>query len=62
MGDPKYDPQNRYIARTRRRFVINLNTNTDGVLIERLESRKSIQGYIKDLIYADMKRESMEQE
>lgn len=61
MANPKYEPQKKYIERTRRRFVINLNTNTDGDIIARLEAQENVQGYLKDLIYADMKREASEE-
>lgn len=56
MGDKKYEPQARYIAKTRRRYVLNLNTNTDGEMLEHLEKIENVQGYIKALIKADMEK------
>lgn len=56
MANPKYEPQARYNAKTRRRYVINLNTNTDGEMLEHLEKVGNVQGYIKALIKADMEK------
>lgn len=55
MKNDKYAPQARYIARTRRRYVINLNKNTDGEILAHLEKMDNVQGYIKELIKADIK-------
>ena len=55
MKNDKYAPQARYIARTRRRYVINLNKNTDGEILAHIEKMDNVQGYIKELIKADIK-------
>lgn len=54
MEENKYAAQERYIAKTRRRYVLNLNKNTDKDLLEHLEKVENVQGYIKALIRADM--------
>lgn len=54
MKTDKYAPQARYIAKTRRRYVLNLNKNTDGEMLEHMEKMDNVQGYLKDLIKADI--------
>lgn len=54
----KYEAQQRYQDKTRRRVVVNLNTNTDQDILEHLEQIGSIQGYIKGLIRADLAKQS----
>lgn len=49
--------QARYDKVNVRRIVLKLVRNTDGDLIEWLESKDNIQGYIKNLIRNDMKEE-----
>lgn len=56
MQTDKYASQARYIAKTRRRYVLNLNKNTDGELLEHLEKMDNVQGYLKELIKADMEK------
>ena len=56
MQNDKYAPQARYIAKTRRRYALNLNKNTDGELLEHLEKIENVQGYLKDLIKMDMQK------
>lgn len=61
MANEKYAPQARYNEKTRRRYVLNLNKNTDGDILEHLEKLPNVQGYLKELIRkelirADMKR------
>lgn len=56
MQTDKYAPQARYIAKTIRRYVLNLNKNTDGDLLEHLEKMDNVQGYLKDLIKMDMRK------
>lgn len=56
MQTDKYAPQARYIAKTRRRYVLNLNKNTDGELLEHLEKMDNVNGYLKELIKEDMKK------
>lgn len=53
-----YDAQARYNAKTRRRVALNLNTNTDPDILEHLEKLDNVQGYLKQLIRADMARKS----
>lgn len=53
-----YDAQARYNAKTRRRYVLNLNTNTDPDILEHLEKLDNVQGYLKQLIRDDMTRKS----
>lgn len=57
MANEKYAPQARYNEKTRRRYVLNLNKNTDGEILEHLEKLPNVQGYLKELIRADMKRD-----
>lgn len=56
MQTDKYASQARYIAKTRRRYVLNLNKNTDGDLLEHLEKIDNVQGYLKELIKMDMQK------
>lgn len=51
--------QRKYLAKVIRRFSVDLNTNTDGDIIEALE-RNGIAPYIKRLIREDIARESAE--
>lgn len=52
----KYAAQARYQAKTRKRLPINLNTKTDQDIITHLEKIDNLNGYVKDLIRADMAR------
>ena len=47
----KYDEANRHKFRV---INLKLNRETDADIIEKLESSKNIQGYIKSLIRADI--------
>lgn len=49
--------QRKYLAKVIRRFSIDLNTNTDGDIIEALE-RNGVAPYIKRLIREDIAREA----
>ena len=60
MTQNKYAPQERYNKKTRRRYVINLNKNTDQDIIDYLDQLDNVQGYIKDLIRTDMERDPKE--
>lgn len=44
----------KYDAKNTRQYHLKLNLKTDADIIKRLEQQESIQGYIKDLIRADM--------
>lgn len=52
----KYAAQARYNERTRRRYALNLNTNTDQDILEHLQNLDNVQGYLKILIREDMKK------
>lgn len=52
--DKHQTPQDRYAAKTIRRFVLNLNRNTDPDILEHLEKIDNVQGYLKSLIRADI--------
>lgn len=49
--------QKKYDADHTRRYSIKLNTRTDADIIKKLSAVDSIQGYIKDLIVKDIKKE-----
>jgi hypothetical protein len=48
--------QARYDQANTKQVKMKLNRNTDADIIEKLESVPNIQGYIKDLIRADIKK------
>lgn len=54
MAEKKYAPQERYIRDNIRRFVLNVNRNTEADLLKHLECQKNVQRYLRDLIRADM--------
>lgn len=56
----KYGAQARYNAKTRRRYVINLNKNTDPDILTHLDKLDNVQGYIKSLIRADIAKSRQE--
>lgn len=62
MEKKKNDALDRYLKKTRRRYVVNLNKNTDSDLLEHLEKIKNVQGYIKSLVREDMEKGSNFQE
>lgn len=53
--EKKYAPQERYIKKTIRRFVLNCNKNTEKDLIDHLEKQENLQSYLRNLIIKDMK-------
>ena len=55
-----YEAQARYNAKTRRRYALNLNTNTDPDILAHLETLDNVQGYIKQLIREDIARKKEE--
>lgn len=57
MREKQMKQQDAWDKTNARRFTLKLNRNTDAILIEKLESVPSIQGYIKELIKADIKKE-----
>ena len=56
MTDKLQTPQDRYEAKTIRRFALKINRNTDADILDHLESLDNVQGYIKDLIRDDLRR------
>lgn len=59
MAQSKYAAQDRYNKLTRRRYVINLNKNTDQDIIDYLDQLDNVQGYIKDLIRSNVSKKPM---
>lgn len=49
-------PQMRYQATHTRQIPLKLNLKTDADIIQRLDAVENRQGYIKELIRADMKK------
>lgn len=43
-----------YLKENTKQFIVRINKNTDGDMIEHLEKQPNKQGYIKDLIRVDM--------
>lgn len=60
MGNPKYAPQARYDVANRVQLAIRLNRVTDADILEHLEMQSNKQGYIKELVRADMRRKETE--
>jgi hypothetical protein len=52
--DKKETPQSKYDRKMSRAYGIKLNRKTDKDLIDTLDSKPSMQGYIKSLIRADI--------
>ena len=48
-------PQARYDKRMTKVFTMKLNRGTDAEILAKLESVQNIQGYIKELIRADIR-------
>ena len=46
----------KYNATTTKAISFRLNRNTDKDILEKLESVDNVQGYLKELIRADMKK------
>ena len=59
--DKHQTPQDRYAAKTIRRFVVNVNRNTDADILECLEQIDNVQGYIKALIRTDINKKKAEE-
>lgn len=53
----KYMPQARYDEHHTKQIRLKLNLKTDADILERLSDVGNMQGYIKDLIRADIKKE-----
>ena len=50
----QYEPQARYDAANTLQIALKLNKKTDADILKRLEAVGNKQGYIKDLIRADI--------
>ena len=48
----------KYDAANTVQFHLKLNTKTDAEIIEKLKSVQNVQGYLKDLIKADIRADS----
>ena len=57
MEEKKLTPQERYDAKTARRYSLKLNKHTDPDIIAKLETVPSMQGYIKRLIREDIQKD-----
>ena len=62
MPESKYNRQKKYIKENMRRYALNLNQNTDVDILEYLEGRDNVQGYLKRLIREDMARQKAGEE
>ena len=49
-------PQERYDKKTARHIHLKLNKNTDQDILQALETKSNMQGYIKELIREDINR------
>lgn len=59
----KRDERNqRYIKKAIRQFMVKINRFTEPELLEWLESKPNKQGYIKELILADMEKQKKGEE
>ena len=54
MEEKKQTPQDRYHAKYRKQYKLDVQTNTEADIIEKLESVPNKARYIKDLIRADI--------
>lgn len=52
--EAKKSAKARYDAKTARYISLKLNSNTDREIIHHLEKQQNVQGYLKELIRADM--------
>ena len=54
--NPRTVSQSRYDSENTRAYRLKLNKKTDRVIIEKLSTVPSMQGYIKELILKDVRR------
>lgn len=54
---PSYKPQDKYDAENTKRYTLKVNTKTEQDIMSKLDSVPNKQGYIKELIRADLTRE-----
>ena len=62
MAFTRTEIQARYDSKNRKSFAIKLNYNYDLDVIQKLETVKSMNGYIKQLIRDDIEREKAKHE
>ena len=53
----KYKPQERYDAKNTKQIRLKLNLKTDADILEHLSKVGNMQGYIKELIRADINKD-----
>ena len=58
--DAVRNAQKRYDAAMTRRVVVKLNRRTDADILDYMEGLDNMQGYIKDLIRADMAEKGLQ--
>ena len=56
LTDAKRQAIKRYDATNTRQYHLKLNKKTDADIIERFDQQDSVQGYIKELVRADIKK------
>ena len=56
LTDAKRQAIKRYDAANTRQYHLKLNKKTDADIIERFDQQESVQGYIKELVRADIKK------
>lgn len=56
MEEKKTSPQERYDKKNTKVITMKLNKGTDADILSKLEGVKNVQGYIKQLIRADITR------
>lgn len=57
MSKPSKEVQARYDAAHTRQIRLKLNLKTDADILSKLDSVDNMQGYIKELIRADIKKD-----
>ena len=55
-GDAQYRASEKYRKNNIRRIVVSLNRNTDQDIIDFLDTKDNIQGYIKEVLRSEIKR------
>lgn len=56
MTNKKYESQERYAQKNKKKYTFAFMKSTEADLIEKLESVENKAGYIKSLIRADIKK------
>lgn len=57
-NETKYAPQMKYDKNNTTQIKMKLNKNTDADIIEKLETVENRQGYLKELIRNDIKKDA----